>query len=532
VITKKNLDAIERFADKLWAKVGLDVEFTRHFLDRVNDARNKKQITGGEIQRLFRQSYKRHGKKIANLGKGAEAVIKDMETDINMPFVLQLDKNGELDLVAKTVMRKKDFKTSNKTFAVEDGFKKYVEILEATKAGKNVHMTHIEDRVIYGGVKGAREAIFALRSLRDMLAGNSKTSTNVTVKWDGAPAVFAGIDPSDCQFFVSKKGIFNKNPKVYKSEADVRADTSGDLADKLSIAFNELKDLGIKGVIQGDIMFTKGDVEKESIDGEAYYTFQPNTIVYAVPVKSELGKTISKANLGVVWHTTYTGKDFESMKASFGVKLGGLKKKPSVWYQDAEYRDMSGTATFSDKDTKEVTSALSRAGKIFQKIQGTTLRELEKNTELSARIETFNNTLVRRGERITNTTKHVSDMLKYFDEKFEKEKGKRSSAKGKAAIDAKKKELLKFFSPSNKKNLVLMFDLMNAIVEAKLIIINKLDRVKQIDTFVRTKNGFKVTGSEGFVAIDKSKGGAVKLVDRLEFSMNNFSSDVIKGWEK
>ena len=531
MITKKNLDAIERFADKLWAKVGLDVEFTRHFLDRVNDARNKKQITGGEIQRLFRQSYKRHGKKIANLGKGAEAVIKDMETDINMPFVLQLDKNGELDLVAKTVIRKKNFKTPNKTFNVES-FNEYLQILEATKSGKNVHMTHIEDRVIYGGVKGAREAIFALRSLRDMLAGNSKTSTNVTVKWDGAPAVFAGIDPSDDKFFVAKKGIFNKNPKVYKSVADVRADTSGDLADKLTIAFNELKDLGIKGVIQGDIMFTKGDVQKETIDGDPYFTFQPNTIVYAVPVKSELGKTISKANLGVVWHTTYSGKDFESMKAKFGVNLGGLKKTKTVWYQDADYKDISGTATFSEKDTAEVTAALSRAGKIFQKIQGTTLRELEKNTELSARIETFNNTLVRRGERIGNTTSHVSNMLKYFDDKFEKEKNKRTSDRGKAAIDAKKKELLKFFSPSNKKNLILMFDLMNAIVDAKLIIINKLDKVKQIDTFVRTRNGFKVTGSEGFVAIDKSKGGAVKLVDRLEFSMNNFSSDVIKGWEK
>ena len=148
-----------------------------------------------------------------------------------------------------------------------NSFERYVEVLEATKSGKNVHMTHIEDRVIYGGVKGAREAIFALRSLRDMLAGSSKTSTNVTVKWDGAPAVFAGIDPSDGKFFVAKKGIFNKNPKVYKSEADVRGDTSGELADKLTIAFNELKDLGIKGVIQGDIMFTKGDVEKESIDG-------------------------------------------------------------------------------------------------------------------------------------------------------------------------------------------------------------------------------------------------------------------------
>ena len=120
MVTKKQLDTIERFADKLWAKVGLDIEFTRHFLDRVNDARNKKQITGGEIQRLFKQSYKKHGKKISALGKGAEAVIKDMETDINMPFVLQLDKNGELDLVAKTVMRKKDFKTSNKKFTVEN----------------------------------------------------------------------------------------------------------------------------------------------------------------------------------------------------------------------------------------------------------------------------------------------------------------------------------------------------------------------------------------------------------------------------
>ena len=190
-------------------------------------------------------------------------------------------------------------------------------------------------------------------------------------------------------------------------------------------------------------MFTKGDVSKESIDGEPYFTFQPNTIVYAVPVKSELGKTISKANLGVVWHTTYSGKDFESMKASFGVNLSGLKKTKSVWYQDADYKDMSGTATFSDKDTKEVTASLSRAGKIFQKIAGTTLRELEKNTELSARIETFNNTLVRRGERITNTTKHVSDMLKYFDDKFAKEKEKRTSPRGKSAIDAKKAALLK-----------------------------------------------------------------------------------------
>ena len=409
------------------------------------------------------------------------------------------------------------------------GFRTY---LAENKEGKNVHMTHIEDRVIYGGVKGAREAIFALRAMRDMLAGNSETSHNVTVKWDGAPAVFAGTDPSDGQFFVAKKGIFNKNPKVYKSEADIKADTSGDLAQKLIIAFNELKDLGIKDVIQGDIMFTSGDLSTESADGEKLITFQPNTIVYAVPVNSGLGKQISKAKLGVVFHTTYTGKSFETMKAKFNVDLSKLKKKPSVWYQDAEYKDVTGNASLSSKETREVTQALSRAGKIFQKIAGTTLRSLQSNPELARQIETFNNTLVRKGERINSSSKHVSDLLAWFANKFSKERDKRKSAKGKEGVDKKEQELMKFFSTKNKKSLELMFELQNAIVDAKLLIINKLDKVKQMKTFVRTKNGFKVTGSEGFVAIDKTSDGAVKLVDRLEFSMNNFSKDVIKGWER
>jgi hypothetical protein len=409
---------------------------------------------------------------------------------------------------------------------------KFKQFIAEAASNKNTHMTHLEDRVIYGGVKGAREAIFALRAMRDMLAGNSNKNYDVTVKWDGAPAVFAGTDPSDGQFFVAKKGIFNKDPKVYKSEADVRADTSGDLADKLSIAFNELKDLDITDVIQGDIMFTKKDVQTETIDGEKYYTFQPNTIVYAVPVNSKMGKEIKKANLGVVWHTTYKGNDFPSMRASFGVNITGLKKKSSVWYQSAEYRDITGKATLSATETAKVTAALSKAGKIFSKIAGNTLRELENNTKLAQSIETFNNSLVRRGERIENTTKHVNNLIAWFANKFNKERDKRKTEKGKANVTKKEEELMKFFSKGNKDNLKQIFDLQNALVDAKLLIINKLDKVKQLDTFVRTKTGFKVTNSEGFVAIDKTTDGAVKLVDRLEFSMNNFSKDVIKGWEK
>ena len=117
-ITKNDLNQIEKYADKLFAAVGIDIEFTRHFLDRVNDARNKKPINSAELIRLFRLTYKKHGKKIASLGPDAQAVIHDMETDVNMPFVLNLDKDGMIDLVAKTVMRKKDFKTSNQKLRV------------------------------------------------------------------------------------------------------------------------------------------------------------------------------------------------------------------------------------------------------------------------------------------------------------------------------------------------------------------------------------------------------------------------------
>jgi len=112
-LSKQDLDQIEKYADKLFAAVGIDIEFTRHFLDRVNDERNKKPINSAELIRLFRLTYKKHGKKIPKMGANAQAVIHDMETDINMPFVINIDKSGMLDLVAKTVMRKKDFKTSN-----------------------------------------------------------------------------------------------------------------------------------------------------------------------------------------------------------------------------------------------------------------------------------------------------------------------------------------------------------------------------------------------------------------------------------
>jgi hypothetical protein len=163
MITKSDLDQVEKFADRLFAKVGIDVEFTRHFMDRVNDARNKKDITPSELTRLFKQSYSKYGKKIAQLGPDAEAVINDMKTNINMPFVLNL-KGNELELVAKTVMRKKDFKTSGPKLSFEH-------FITEDKGGKNLHLEHLEDEILNYGVDGGRAALNFLRSLRDMLSG-------------------------------------------------------------------------------------------------------------------------------------------------------------------------------------------------------------------------------------------------------------------------------------------------------------------------------------------------------------------------
>ena len=397
---------------------------------------------------------------------------------------------------------------------------------ELLSEGKNTHMNHIEDSVIYGGVDGTRQAINALRELRNMLQG--KTSGDLSVKWDGAPAIFAGIDPSDGKFFVAKKGIFNKSPKVYKTKAEVDADTSGDLADKLNAALEELPALGIKGVIQGDFLFGPGDLSRKKIDGVSYITFHPNTIVYAVP--ADQARDLLKARIGIVWHTTYTGDSFESMKASYGVNVAGLRKSRKVWSQDAMLRDVS-VATMDQKETKAVDGYLSQAGKLFQKIASSTLRQLGTNQELQRLIEQYNNTFVRKGEIIPDSRRHVVGLQRWIETKFKKEMAKRSTDAGKKAQQAKLNAIMDFFSKKNTMSLVAMFELQKQIVNAKLILMRKMDTLSRIDTFVQTSKGYHVTGQEGYVAIDRMSGDAVKLVDRMEFSYNNFSPDIIKGWQ-
>ena len=400
----------------------------------------------------------------------------------------------------------------------------------ATKQDKNVHLEHIEDEIINRGVAGGRDAINFLRSLRDMLAGHSASKVNITTKWDGAPAIFCGINPENGEFFVGTKSVFNKDAKLNYTNDDIDRNHPGEgLNDKLKVALTYLPKLGIKGILQGDMMFTDADMQRKQIDGEDYITFQPNTIVYAVPIDTKLAKNMMAAKLGVVFHTSYTGKTMADMRASFNIDIGRLQTTKDVWFRDASFTDASGSATFTETETKEITRTLSSAGRIFQGINSMTLNRVSASDVYSVYIKTFYNTKIRAGLKITNTRQHTKDMVKWIEDKLNKsiQEAKKEDTKQKRISE--KNQIMRFFRTAT-PDLILMFDFMNEIIDAKLMIVRKLETIKSIGTFIRTDDGFKVTAPEGFVAVDRLKGNAVKLIDRLEFSQANFNAT--KNWSK
>ena len=408
------------------------------------------------------------------------------------------------------------------------------QMLYEDKGGKNLHLEHIEDEILNYGVDGGRASINFIQSLRDMFAGATRSSINMTVKWDGAPAIFAGVDPEDNKFFVGKKSVFNVEPQLYKTNADVDKYTSGDLNAKFKVALEEFPKLGIRGVIQGDLMFTN-DVGTQKIDGIDYYTFQPNTIVYAAAKDSDLGKQINSAKIGVVWHTTYKGEDLQGMKASFGVDISKLKNVKSIWMDDATYKDVSGNATFTQSETDKITKELSNAGSTFRKINSTLLKKfLNLQESLTGTLsgltyKTYNNTMVRAGKPITNPKRHAIGYMTYFKNKMQEQIDKMKSPAGKKKYETIQKEYDREFK-KHVNNLQQIAFFQNYIIAAKMLVINKLNSVKSIGTFIRTSNGFKAVNPEGYVAIDRVSGGAVKLVDRMEFSFNNFTA--AKAWDK
>ena len=409
------------------------------------------------------------------------------------------------------------------------GFQEYL------NEGRNTHLEHLEDEIINNGTKGAKTSIEFLKSIKKMLQGGKGGST-VSVKWDGAPAVFCGINPENGKFFVGTKSIFNATPKINYTNADIKRNHGGALADKLKVALQYLPKFGIKGVLQGDLLFTSGDKKTAVVDGKKSITFTPNTITYAVPVVSSgfLGfganiyKEINNAKIGIVFHTSYSGKTMKSLSASFGASVKGLKKNKNVFFDDANYKQ-SEDPRFSSAEEKAFDNIIRMAeGSAYK--AGAFIDKIKKDKgplSLGIQLKTFFNTYIRQGTEIEGTKRLANNFEVYFRDRLKKEIDSKKTQAAKQKYEEILEVGMRILRP-NRQGLYFAIATYITMQSAKAVLLRKLNTIQSIGSFLRTKNGYKVTSPEGYVAIKGS--GAVKLVDRLEFSRANFN--MAKDWVK
>ena len=393
---------------------------------------------------------------------------------------------------------------------------------------RNTHLEHLEDEIINNGSSGAKTSIEFLKSIKKMLQGG-KGGSNVSVKWDGAPAIFCGINPENGRFFVGTKSIFNATPKINYTVSDISRNHGGALADKLAVALKYLPKLGIKGVIQGDLLFTSSDKKMANVNGERSIVFTPNTITYAVPVaSSSMYNRIRSASIGIIFHTSYSGKTIKTMRASFGASVSGLRQNKNVFFDNANYKQ-SKDPGFNKGEEKQFDSVIAMAqGSVYKGGAFIDLIKKDKGPlSLGVQLKTFFNTYIRAGSKITNTSALANNFEVYFIGKLKKEIDGKKTDKSKQ----KYKEILevgmKILRP-NRQGLYFAIASYITLQTAKKMLLSKLNGIQSIGSFMRTKDGYKVTSPEGYVAINK--GSAVKLVDRLVFSQANFN--VAKDWVK
>ena len=394
-------------------------------------------------------------------------------------------------------------------------------------AKANKHLTHVEDRILTDGKKGAEEAIKILKEMGKYLSGTPGPGVAVTTKWDGAPAVVCGTDPSDGKFFVGTKSVFAKDAKLCKSEEDINRWYSGELANKLKASLKYLPQAGIRGILQGDLMFTD-DKKTENIKGKKYLTFRPNTITYAAEPDSKLGKDINRARIGIVFHTKYTGSDMANMQASFNVSSNDFKSGGAIWAERAEFQDVSGVANLSNPERDKYNAcirlaegSIKQTGTILDKIQ-TGKKTLEMDTEF---LKFFNN-YVKEGKNVPSVKRAYDDFLIHMGKEYSKIVTKHKTLKAQEKKVGKFIEMLAFSEQYQRELKMLIATYMN-LQAAKQILVNKMKKVSELKLFVNMGDHYDVTTPEGFVAI--IGGEATKLVDRMEFSKLNFT--VPKKWD-
>ena len=399
-------------------------------------------------------------------------------------------------------------------------------LIEFITEDKNTHLEHLEDEIINNGSKGAKTSIEFLKSIKKMLQGG-KGGSNVSVKWDGAPAIFAGTNPENGRFFVGTKSIFNATPKINYTVSDISRNHGGALADKLAVALKYLPKLGIKGVLQGDLLFTSGDKKNAVVNGEKSVVFTPNTITYAVPVASaSMYNRIRAAKIGIIFHTSYSGKTIKGLKASFGAGVGGLRQNSNVFFDDARYKQAEDPGLNKAEEKRFDAIIRMAEGSVYKGGAFIDLIKKDKGPlSLGIQLKTFFNTYIRAGQKIGNAKALTNNFEVYFRDKIKKEIKDKKTDKAKQKYEEILEAGMKILRP-NRQGLYFAIASYITLQTAKSMLLSKLNKIQSIGSFMRTRNGYKVTNPEGYVAINK--GNAVKLVDRLVFSQANFN--VAKDW--
>ena len=397
---------------------------------------------------------------------------------------------------------------------------------------KNTHLEHLEDSILLDGQQGAKDAFMFLDELARVFTGAQKNNFKITTKWDGAPAVFCGTHPDTKKFFVGSKSVFNVNAKINYTAEDIDRNHGGSagLAAKLKDCLKYLPELGIEGMAQGDLLFTD-DKEKKKINGTNCLIFQPNTITYCIPEADELYEKASKAKLGVVFHTSYSGKSMDSVQASFGYDVSKLNDSRNVLVLSAEtgqlgsdilltQSEKSSLVKLKTSSVKSLSNASSFLDEVAEQIK------TKDQLVIGTRLKIFFNKYVREGKKLPSDKVFVKEFQEYFQTEVQKAADKLKTPKGKAQKLNKLYDGLDLIKEQEKalKSTVTLY---SALQSAKEMFIRKLETGERFGTYLKTENGYDITAPEGYVAIQDGN-NAVKLVDRLSFSVANFN--VEKNW--
>ena len=288
---------------------------------------------------------------------------------------------------------------------------------------KRTHLEHIEDIIITDGFEGGKAVIEYFRGLLLTLKGTSSEAMSVSVKWDGAPAVVCGTNPDNGRFFVGTKSVFNPGtPKINYTKRDIAKNHgTEELGQKLLKCLVHLKKLNIQGVVQGDLLYTDEDITRKNIGGKPHLTFTPNQITYAVPEGSDLSKQIDAAKVGIIFHTTYVGDKLADMNAQGGADVSSFSKNSAVFFDNAVYKDVSGSAKFTSEETEYFLQQIEKLESLLTAVPRNLVDLFGANKDFVPTFQIYINAMVKQGQLPDNADKFVAGFKKFYTDRIQQQ---------------------------------------------------------------------------------------------------------------